>query len=80
VAKHARASQVRIDVSVDDEAVRLVVADDGVGFERAQPAAPDECPGWGLLTMTERAAAVGARCRVESQPEQGTRVIVEVAR
>ena len=60
--------------------VCLMVADDSVGFDRTQPATPDECPGFGLLTMTERAKAVGARCRIESHPEQGTRVIVEVAR
>ena len=57
-----------------------MVADDSVGFDRTQPATPDECPDFGLLTMTERAEAVGARCRIESHLEQGTRVIVEVAR
>jgi len=30
--------------------------------------------------MTERAEAVGGHCRIESRPQQGTRVIVEVAR
>jgi signal transduction histidine kinase len=32
------------------------------------------------MTMSERAAAVDGRCRIESQPGQGTRVVVEVSR
>lgn len=80
VAKHAQAAQVTISVSADDEDVHLVVADDGVGFDPDQLAAADESQSWGLVIMSERAAAVDARCRVESQPERGTRVIVEVTR
>jgi len=80
VCKHAQATQVTVTVAVDDEAVRLVVADDGVGFDPAQLTTPDGRQGWGLITMTERAEVVGGRCRIESRPQQGTRVIVEVAR
>ena len=88
VAKHAQATQVTVTVEVDSGTLRLVVADDGVGFDpsttlRTSPAHladPDGGRGWGLLTMTERAEAVGGRCRIESDPRQGTRVIVEVAR
>ena len=95
VAKHAQATQVTVIVEADGGALRLVVADDGVGFDLsalrqgseqatlstspAPLAEPDGDRGWGLLTMTERAEAVGGRCRIESDPRQGTRVIVEVA-
>jgi PAS domain S-box-containing protein len=79
VAKHARASQVTVTVAADDGAVRLVVADDGVGFEPAQVTAPNRQEGWGLISMAERAEAVGGRFRLESQPQRGTRIIVEVA-
>ncbi|GAF67315.1 unnamed protein product, partial [marine sediment metagenome] len=83
VAKHAQATQVTVTVEADDGTLRLIVADDGVGFDpsttlRASPAPlaePDGGRGWGLLTMTERAEAVGGRCRIESDPRQGTRVI-----
>jgi signal transduction histidine kinase len=80
VTKHARASQVTITVTTDDQNARLVIADDGVGFDRTQLEAPSESQGWGLPTMTERAEAIGAHCRIESCPQQGTQVIVEVAR
>ncbi|MFQ5857357.1 MAG: ATP-binding protein [Anaerolineae bacterium] len=88
VAKHAQATQVTVTVEVEGGTLRLVVADDGIGFDpsttlRASPAPladPDGGRGWGLLTMTERAEVVGGRCHIESYPGQGTRVIVEVNR
>ena len=80
VVKHAWASQVTITITTADQIARLVVADDGVGFDRAQLAPPDESRGWGLLTMTERAEAIGAQCRIVSHPQQGTRVVVEAVR
>jgi two-component system sensor histidine kinase UhpB len=78
VAKHARATQVTVTVATDNGAVHLFVADDGVGFEPTQVATPNRHGGWGLITMAERAEAVGGRFRVESQPQQGTRIIVEI--
>jgi len=80
VAKHAQATQATVAVEIDDGTVRLVVADDGVGFDRARVGGPGGRRGWGLLTMAERAEAVGGHCRVESRPQQGTRVVVEVAK
>ncbi|MDY7077969.1 MAG: CHASE4 domain-containing protein [Chloroflexota bacterium] len=79
VAKHAQATRATVTVDMDGGAVRMIVADDGVGFDPARAAEPDGRRGWGLLTMAERAEAVGGHFRVESGPQQGTRVVVEVA-
>jgi len=79
VAKHARATRAAVTVEVEDSTVRLVIADDGIGFNR-HAAGLDEHQGWGLLIMTERAQEVGGCCRIESHPGRGTRVIVEVTR
>jgi signal transduction histidine kinase len=80
VSRHAQATQVEVKLIVGEAIVRLVIADDGVGFETTRPAKRDERQHWGLLNMAERAQAVGGRCRVESTLGEGTRVIVEVAR
>jgi signal transduction histidine kinase len=80
VAKHAQATQVTVMVEVEDGTLRLVVADDGIGFDPPHLTEPNGSRGWGLLTMTERAEAVGGRCWIESAPGQGTQVIVEVDR
>jgi signal transduction histidine kinase len=80
VAKHARAEHVLVTLAANDGTVRLVIADDGVGFDPAQLTTPDGDRGWGLMNMAERAEAMGGTFRVESRPHRGTRVIVEVAR
>ncbi len=80
VAKHAQAANVLVSVHVQDEILRLVVADDGIGFDTGPMAGPGPGHGWGLLTRTERAEGVGGRCRIESVPGRGTRVIVEIVR
>jgi PAS domain S-box-containing protein len=78
--KHAQASQVTVKVEVNNQAVRLVVADDGIGFEPDLLTELGGRPSWGLLNMAERAEAVGGRCWVESTPGQGTRVIAQAPR
>jgi two-component system sensor histidine kinase UhpB len=81
VVKHAEATRATVSLEIDATSVRLVITDDGRGF--IPPAAGDSIadePRWGLLSMTERARAVGGRLTVESQPGHGTRIIVEVDR
>ena len=80
VAKHARATEVLLTEAEDNGTVRLVIADNGVGFDQGRLGQPEGRHLWGLMTMSERAAAAGGRCRIESQPGQGTRVVVEVSR
>jgi signal transduction histidine kinase len=81
VARHAEATVVTVVLEVENDLVRLVVADDGRGFE------PDRnrrngCQrnGWGLSLMRERAESAGGRLRIMSSPGRGTRVVVEVER
>jgi signal transduction histidine kinase len=72
-SRHAEASSVSVRVNLDDAAARLVVADDGCGFER--PA-----PGFGLRGMDERLASVGGSLEVSSSPGSGTRLLVMIPR
>ncbi|HSR28937.1 MAG TPA: histidine kinase N-terminal 7TM domain-containing protein [Anaerolineae bacterium] len=82
VIKHAQATMVTVQLEADpdQDTVRLIVADDGGGFEPADRAGPADRQSWGLIGMLERAEAVGAHCRVESDTGLGTQVIVEVPR
>jgi PAS domain S-box-containing protein len=80
VAQHARATKVVLSEEMDNGTLRLVIADNGVGFDQERLGQPEGRHRWGLMTMSERAAAVGARCHIQSQPGQGTRVVVEVSR
>ncbi len=74
VQKHAAAKRVAVLLSHSDDAVRLVVQDDGGGFDPNM--ARDG--GVGLLGMRERVALVGGRLTVESTAGAGTMLTVEV--
>ncbi|HXU41708.1 MAG TPA: PAS domain-containing protein [Burkholderiales bacterium] len=76
VAKHSHARSVEIRCCAGGNL--LEVEDDGVGLGPGEaPPDPARAPGWGLLTMRERAAAVGASCEVVSHSGRG--VLVRVA-
>jgi signal transduction histidine kinase len=80
VTRHARAGRVEITLETVDDGVRLMIADDGVGFDptASEQIDADRRQHWGLVNMVERAYAVGGRCRVDSKRGEGTRVIVEI--
>jgi PAS domain S-box-containing protein len=73
-AKHARAKAVGIEFNTDADHWLLSIADDGVGADLAGISRSET--GLGLLSMQERAEAIGADWRIESAPGKGTRVIV----
>ncbi|MGI8657542.1 MAG: GAF domain-containing protein [Candidatus Limnocylindria bacterium] len=74
VVKHANASNVRLQVVVGGDVVRLTVTDDGVGFD------PDVVPRGhlGLIGMRQRIDLVGGELRVDSKPGSGTVVEASV--
>jgi signal transduction histidine kinase len=72
VAKHAGATMVGVRLEIGDEGLELRIADDGCGFDVAFP--PGR--GFGLDTMRERAALIGGRLRITSQPGSGTLVVL----
>jgi signal transduction histidine kinase len=76
VVKHAGATRVDLRLGRDDEGVRLVVADDGRGFDEHLPGATGNRHSYGLLGIQERAELIGARVTVESGPDRGTTVEV----
>jgi PAS domain S-box-containing protein len=80
VAKHAQATEVVVSLEQENGLIRMVIADNGLGFEPGELVEPGERQSWGMLTMSERAEAVGGCCRIESRSGQGTRVVVEVTR
>ena len=77
VRKHAGASGVLVNVQ-QGPLWRFEVSDDGRGFEHGNGTrAPDETH-VGMRIMRERAASIGAKVDVESNPGNGTRVVLTV--
>jgi two-component system nitrate/nitrite sensor histidine kinase NarX len=73
VRKHARASQVWVDVQQQPE-WRFEVRDDGIGF--AHPEGGLDETHVGLRIMGERAERIGARLEVISTPGRGSSVVL----
>lgn len=78
VLKHAEARAATILLEEAGATVRLVVNDDGKGFDAA--AVSPRGGGWGMLFMRERAEAVGGRFEIVSAPGKGTRIAVTMER
>lgn len=76
IAKHARAEAVHLRLIAGRRALRLVIVDDGAGFD-AEAVQADPRRGIGLRNMRERLASVGGSFRLASGPG-GTRVAAEV--
>ncbi|MCA1716198.1 MAG: GAF domain-containing sensor histidine kinase [Actinobacteria bacterium] len=74
VARHTGAGQVDVRLVATPEQVRLVVEDDGRGFDAS--GVPGERHG--LVGMNERADMLGGSLEVRSSPGAGTRVEVTV--
>jgi signal transduction histidine kinase len=74
VVKHARAERVGVVLTRKENAVAVVIEDDGVGFE---PGAARE-GGLGLVGMRERIGLLGGRLEIESRPGSGTTFSAEV--
>lgn len=76
IARHAKATRVEVEVTVEEEGVAVMVRDDGTGFD--QMAISRTAGGLGLLNMRERLLAVQGSCEVESEPGKGTTVSMYV--
>lgn len=76
VAKHARASHVRIALSARDGVIRGEVVDNGTGFDAARLRTSEVLTGGGLglRGMEERATILGGELKVDSNTGHGTRV------
>jgi signal transduction histidine kinase len=74
VLKHAQARTVRIATACDGSEVKVLVEDDGVGFDPASAGR-----GRGLSHLRQRAARLGGSIEIESTPGTGTRVRLNLA-
>ena len=74
VDQHAGARHVEVTLTSDARELRLVIQDDGVGFDVAQHLGK----GLGLVGMHERAAVAGGTIEARSAPGRGTTIEVRL--
>jgi two-component system NarL family sensor kinase len=75
IVKHAKARNVNLILSCEPGQTRLVIKDDGVGFDqesKKQKRGLTSGGGMGLNILRERAAGYGGTVEIRSRPGQGT--------
>ena len=82
VVKHASATRVTLAIEVDQDNLRIIVEDDGRGFESGSAATwsegEEDSAGFGLFSISERLKLLGGRLDLLSRPGGGTRATIEV--
>lgn len=74
--KYAKAKRIAVTLEFGAKEFRLVVRDDGCGFDASHP--PTAAGGFGLMAMRERANELKGELRVNSDPEHGTEIVFTV--
>jgi two-component system sensor histidine kinase DegS len=77
VRNHAQATEVRVTLDTDDVRVRAIVEDNGKGFN-PESLTDGKQKTIGLSALKERIELLGGALELDSQPGQGTRVVMDV--
>ncbi|MCQ3929621.1 MAG: hypothetical protein DPW16_04125 [Chloroflexi bacterium] len=75
IRRHAHANTVTIRISMTPENVHLMIEDDGYGFDPSN--IPQEGR-YGLIGLNERVKLLGGTLNLQSNPNSGTRVEVQI--
>ena len=79
VVKHAQAKRVLVAMHCQSEMLCIRVEDDGVGLATLSATAREGQAGrFGLFSLRERIRQLGGEVSIESSPNQGCRITVEV--
>jgi signal transduction histidine kinase len=81
--RHGQATEIHVRLSEDVTGTRLVVTDNGSGFDPtpfSQPAPGSSIARFGLLGMRDRTTMLGGRFQIESSPNTGCTVLVYLPR
>lgn len=73
IIKHAEATEILVQLVKDESQISLTVEDNGKGFEIDHVK-----QGFGLSSIRNRVEALGGRLNIQSSPESGTSVLIEI--
>jgi signal transduction histidine kinase len=74
ISRHAQAKRVVVRLQWGVKALRLRIADDGIGMTSM----PNDGRGHGLRNMRERTMLLGGKLTISGQPGRGTVIDLEV--
>jgi signal transduction histidine kinase len=74
VVKHSHATHLQLALRVSDDALRLTIRDNGIGFDTSA----DYSRHLGLRSMRERVAHLSGKITIESERNHGSRITVMI--
>ncbi|MGD8780566.1 MAG: sensor histidine kinase [Ignavibacteria bacterium] len=79
IVKHSKAKNFSLQISKDGDIIRLIVDDDGVGFDKDKlyKAPAKKLQGMGLINLAERVENLDGTLTIDSSPGNGTVTVVE---
>jgi len=76
IIRHSRATKIVVNLSFTDQAIQLMISDDGIGFDLE---GLSEQPGhFGVRGIRERAEVLGGTVDIQSELDQGTKILLKV--
>jgi two-component system sensor histidine kinase UhpB len=75
IASHAAAHKAQVTLRSGEEGLELIIADDGQGFDLAEAR---RLGGLGLISLDERVRLIGGSLAINTEPQRGTEVRVQV--
>ncbi len=72
--KHARASEITVDLSLDGDKIVVAIQDNGIGFD--VKVRKDQS--FGLIGMKERVGLLNGTIQVQSTPNKGTYILIRI--
>jgi signal transduction histidine kinase len=75
IVRHAHATTADVILEWQDDKIVLIVEDDGIGIDLATPRRESQL---GLVGMQERAEMLGGSLLIDSIPDSGTTLVVEI--
>jgi two-component system sensor histidine kinase DegS len=78
IRKHAGARNAHVKLEFMKEAIKLVITDDGKGFDKGNVKSQDIDGGYGLLSMKERVDLLNGKLDVISTPGKGTKIFASI--
>lgn len=73
IAKHSKATAVKIKVQIEDQALTISIQDNGLGFNP-----DDHKSGNGIRNMKNRITTICGQLRIESESQKGTKISISV--
>ncbi len=78
IVKHSKAKEFNIQIVNKSDSIKLIISDDGVGFDLNRNPKNKQYSGFGLLNMQERINTYNGKLKIDSSYENGTVIIAEI--